>query len=152
MRYCTSPRDQRFNFQADFAVKPHHRFCDIKLFTTGRLLICDCGLQLAQKKEDTVLPNILSAEKNMLYVYVHVIYCIIVLTGNTGCYPDALDPELMSALQNVSEVVCRFVDNNPTAWAPLICQVLFTCYYGYVVIAYTVCTKCYFSALCGYFC
>ena len=52
-----------------------------------------------------------------------------VLTGSTGCYPDALEPELMSALQNVSEVVCRFVDNNPTAWAPLICQVIhvFTC-------------------------
>jgi len=49
------------------------------------------------------------------------------LAGNTGCSPDALDPELMSALQNVSEVVCRFVDNNPTAWAPLICQVHVHC-------------------------
>ena len=53
--------------------------------------------------------------------------CTICLAGNTGCYPDSLDPELTSALQNVSEVVCRFVDNNPTAWAPLICQVC-TCY------------------------
>ncbi|KAL9989570.1 hypothetical protein ACROYT_G004133 [Oculina patagonica] len=44
------------------------------------------------------------------------------LSGSTGCYPDSHDPELTSALQSVSEVVCRFVDNNPTAWAPLICQ------------------------------
>jgi len=43
------------------------------------------------------------------------------LSGSTG-HPDALDPDLISALQNVSEVVRRFVDNNPTAWAPLICQ------------------------------
>lgn len=61
-------------------------------------------------------------QKEICFMF-YVIYCIIVLTGNTGCNPDALDPELMSALQNVSEVVCRFVDNNPTAWAPLICQV-----------------------------
>ncbi|XP_022786395.1 integrator complex subunit 5-like [Stylophora pistillata] len=45
------------------------------------------------------------------------------LSGTSvASHPDALDPELISALQNVSEVVCRFVDNNPTAWAPLICQ------------------------------
>ncbi|XP_027049522.1 integrator complex subunit 5-like [Pocillopora damicornis] len=45
------------------------------------------------------------------------------LSGTTAaCHRDTLDPELISALQNVSEVVCRFVDNNPTAWAPLICQ------------------------------
>ncbi|XP_074639555.1 integrator complex subunit 5-like [Acropora palmata] len=43
------------------------------------------------------------------------------LSGTTG-HPADLDPELLSALQNVSEVVCRFVDNNPTAWAPLICE------------------------------
>ena len=66
----------------------------------------------------------------MLSFFVIYYDCIIVLTGNTGCYPDALDPELMSALQNVSEVVCRFVDNNPTAWAPLICQVIYKCNYG----------------------
>ena len=46
-----------------------------------------------------------------------------ILLGITG-YPDVLEPELLSALQNVSEVVCRFVDNNPSAWAPLICQVI----------------------------
>lgn len=40
-------------------------------------------------------------------------------------HPDDLDAELMSALQNVSEVVRQFVDNNPSAWAPLICQVRF---------------------------
>ena len=45
------------------------------------------------------------------------------LAGITG-HPEALDPELTSALQNVSEVVRKFVDNNPTAWAPLICQVI----------------------------
>ncbi|XP_068726857.1 integrator complex subunit 5-like isoform X3 [Montipora capricornis] len=43
------------------------------------------------------------------------------LSGATG-HPADLDPELISALQNVNEVVHRFVDNNPTAWAPLICQ------------------------------
>ena len=47
--------------------------------------------------------------------------------GTTG-HPADLDPELLSALQNVSEVVCRFVDNNPTAWAPLICEVKYSSY------------------------
>ena len=54
-----------------------------------------------------------------------------ILLGITG-YPDVLEPELLSALQNVSEVVCRFVDNNPSAWAPLICQVI-TSFYIFVV-------------------
>lgn len=48
------------------------------------------------------------------------------LGTTAACHRDTLDPELISALQNVSEVVCRFVDNNPTAWAPLICQVILT--------------------------
>ena len=37
------------------------------------------------------------------------------IEGTTAaCHPDTLDPELISAFQNVSEVVCRFVDNYIT--------------------------------------
>lgn len=54
-------------------------------------------------------------------------YCLFNFLGTTG-HPADLDPELLSALQNVSGVVCRFVDNNPTAWAPLICEVKYSLY------------------------
>ena len=59
-----------------------------------------------------------------------LLYCVFNLLGTTG-HPADLDPELLSALQNVSEVVCRFVDNNPTAWAPLICEVKYILYSYY---------------------
>ena len=103
------------------------------LVTARRLLILwlwfSTTVHVAQKKEVTFSPNVLTFHlRKEVFLFIIHVHCI-VLTGSTGCYPDALEPELMSALQNVSEVVCRFVDNNPTAWAPLICQVIhvFTC-------------------------
>ena len=49
-------------------------------------------------------------------------FFLIPLPGVRGD-PDFDDPGLNSALQSVSEVVRGFVDNNPSAWAPVICQV-----------------------------